>query len=214
METLIRHSGVAVPLRRPGVDTDQIIPAEFLKGISRDGYEDALFANWRANREFVLNQERYQGASILVAGRDFGIGSSREQAVWALQNYGFIVVVSSRFGDIFRTNAGKAGLLAAAVDQAGVEFLWAAIEAVPGTRLTVDLESQQILVEGREHLAPVTFEVSEHTRYRLLNGLGEIALTLMHIDEIARFESNRSLLMPTVRSIGKARQVPVPKRPA
>jgi 3-isopropylmalate/(R)-2-methylmalate dehydratase small subunit len=198
MEGFLEHTGIAVPLRRADIDTDQIISAKFLRRITRDGYEDALFASWRADPSFVLNRDPYAGGSILVAGHDFGIGSSREQAVWALQNYGFRVVIASRFGDIFRTNAGKSGLLAAVVSDADTEVLWDAIEAAPGARLRVDLELLSIAVIGHEQIAPIAFEVPEHTRQRLLSGLGEIEATLQHVAEIERYEVGRSPLKPTV----------------
>ncbi len=201
MEPFVRHAGIAVPLRRSDIDTDQIISAKFLRRITRDGYEDALFAAWREDPEFLLNREPYIHGSILVAGHDFGIGSSREQAVWALQNYGFRVVVSSRFGDIFRTNAGKSGLLAAVVSDADVEALWDAIEAIPTRSLQVDLTTKQITVNGHTELSPISFDVPDHVRHRLLNGLGEIDDTLQHEAEIARFEATRSPLAPTVTAV-------------
>ncbi|CAN5366464.1 3-isopropylmalate dehydratase small subunit [soil metagenome] len=194
IQPFTQHTGIAVPLRYSSVDTDQVISAKFLKRISRDGYEDALFASWREDDSFVLNQEPYRAGSILIAGPDFGVGSSREQAVWALQNYGFRVVISSKFGDIFRTNAGKAGLLAALVPQPLVEQLWAAAEADPGIRFTVDLRTCTIAVDGRE----VGFEIPAHTRHRLLLGLDEIAATLQHEDDIAAFEGSRPRLKPVV----------------
>lgn len=198
MERFVRYIGIAVPLRRASVDTDQVITAKYLKRISRHGYEDALFASWRDDSEFVLNREPYRAGSVLVAGPDFGIGSSREQAVWALQDYGFRVVISSRFGDIFRSNAGKAGLLAAVVAEAQVEALWDVIDADPGIRLTVDLEAQTIEVDGQPERAPIPFDIAPDTRERLLKGLDEIGTTLQHAEDIAAFEARRSPLKPVV----------------
>ncbi|MGI5951625.1 MAG: 3-isopropylmalate dehydratase small subunit [Brooklawnia sp.] len=193
MEKFINHTGIAVPLRESNVDTDQIIPAVFLKRITRTGFEDGLFAAWRKNPDFVLNQPAYQSGSVLVAGPDFGTGSSREHAVWALQNYGFKVVIGSRFGDIFRNNSGKAGLLIATVPHEVVEQLWAFIEADPGVQLTVDLPSRTITAGGQTF----DFEVDDYTAHRLLNGLDDIALTLQHADLIAEFESGRPGFKPT-----------------
>ncbi|HEU4945563.1 MAG TPA: 3-isopropylmalate dehydratase small subunit [Kribbella sp.] len=192
MEAFTVHTGTAVPLRRGNVDTDQIIPAVYLKRVTRTGFEDGLFAAWRNDPAFVLNQPQYAGASVLVAGPDFGTGSSREHAVWALLDYGFRVVVSSRFGDIFRGNSGKAGLLAALVDQEAVERLWDAIEAEPSTEVTVDLEGKTISAGG--FTAP--FEIDDYTRYRLLNGLDDVGITLSHVEEIEQYEAGRPSFKP------------------
>jgi 3-isopropylmalate/(R)-2-methylmalate dehydratase small subunit len=194
MEKFTTHTGTAVPLRRGNVDTDQIIPAVYLKRVSRNGFEDGLFAAWRANEpDFVLNQHRYDGATILVAGPDFGTGSSREHAVWALQNYGFRVVLSARFGDIFRGNSLKAGLLTVLVDQKVVEDLWERIEEDPGLAVTVDLEQRQV----RYADAVVPFDLDDYTRWRLLEGLDDIALTLRQEDAITAYEQNRAAWLPT-----------------
>lgn len=193
MEAFTVHTGTAAPLRRSNVDTDQIIPAEYLKRITRHGFEDGLFSAWRKDPEFVLNQVAYEGASILVAGPDFGTGSSREHAVWALQDYGFMVVISSRFADIFRGNSGKAGLLTALVDQETVERLWALIEADPTTAVTVDLEAQT--VSAGDLVA--SFDVDPYVRWRLLQGLDDIGITLQKEDAIATFESTRPVYSPT-----------------
>ncbi len=195
MEKFLVHSGVAAPLRRSTVDTDQIIAAPFLKKITRTGFEDGLFASWREHPEFVLNDPRYAGASILVAGRDFGTGSSREHAVWALQDYGFRVVISPRFGDIFRSNSAKSGLLTAQLEQEGVEALWDVLEREPGSRLTVDLESQVVRTATG---AEMSFDIDGYTRERLLAGLDDIDVTLTHEDAIARFEAQRPSFAPRV----------------
>jgi 3-isopropylmalate/(R)-2-methylmalate dehydratase small subunit len=192
MESFRTHTGVAAPLRRSDVDTDQIIPAVYLKRVSRDGYEDGLFAAWRNDPDFVLNRPEYAAATILVAGRDFGTGSSREHAVWALQNYGFQVVLSSRFGDIFRGNAGKGGLLTAELDQAAVERLWSVLDADPSTEVTVDLESRTVSFAGET----VSFGIDDYTRWRLLEGLDDIDLTLRHESTIAEFENHRPTWLP------------------
>jgi len=192
MEAFIQHIGTAAPLRRSNVDTDQIIPAVYLKRVTRTGFEDGLFAAWRNDPSFVLNQPQYDGVSVLVAGPDFGTGSSREHAVWALLDYGFRVVVSSRFGDIFRGNSGKAGLLAALVEQDVVEQLWTAIEADPGTKVTVDLENKTI--SAGDVSAP--FEIDDYTRYRLLNGLDDVGITLSHEADIAAYEATRPAFKP------------------
>ncbi len=193
MEKFTVHTGRALPLRRSNVDTDQIIPAEYLKRITRHGFEDALFAAWRTDPTFVLNDPAYAGVSVLVAGPDFGTGSSREHAVWALQDYGFHVVLASRFADIFRGNSGKIGLLTAVVDQSVVEALWDLVEADPTTEVTVDLESRE--VRAGALVAP--FEVDDYVRWRLLEGLDDIGLTLRHADEIAQFEGSRPSFLPT-----------------
>jgi 3-isopropylmalate/(R)-2-methylmalate dehydratase small subunit len=192
MEKFTVHTGRALPLRRSNVDTDQIIPAEYLKRITRHGFEDALFAAWRSDPSFVLNDPRYAGVSVLVAGPDFGTGSSREHAVWALQDYGFKVVLSSRFADIFRGNSGKGGLLTALVDQDVVESLWAAIEADPELEVTVDLVERQ--VRAGDLVAP--FEVDDYVRWRLLEGLDDIGLTLQHEGDISAYEAQRPAFKP------------------
>jgi len=192
MDAFTTHTGIGVPLRRSNVDTDQIIPAVYLKRVTRTGFEDGLFAAWRNDPEFVLNQPEYDGVSVLVAGPDFGTGSSREHAVWALLDYGFRVVVSSRFGDIFRGNSGKAGLLAALVDQEVVDRLWTTIEADPGTKVTVDLENKTI--SAGDVSAP--FEIDDYTRYRLLNGLDDVGITLSHESDIAAYEATRPAFKP------------------
>ncbi|GAA1240892.1 3-isopropylmalate dehydratase small subunit [Prauserella halophila] len=187
MEPITEHTGIGVPLRRSNVDTDQIIPAVYLKRVSRTGFEDGLFAAWRGDEQFVLNIEPFDRGSVLVAGPDFGTGSSREHAVWALMNYGFRVVISSRFADIFRGNAGKQGLVAAECGQDDVELLWKILENDPGTEVTVDLTSKT--VRAKDFSAP--FEIDEYTRWRLTEGLDDIALTLRHSGDIAEFERNR-----------------------
>ena len=193
MESFVRHTGTALPLRRSNVDTDQIIPAEYLKRITRHGFEDGLFAAWRKDPGFVLNQPHHADVSILVAGPDFGTGSSREHAVWALQNYGFKVVLSSRFADIFRGNSGKGGLLTAHVDQSVIEALWTAIEANPDLEVTVDLEERE--VRAGSIVAPI--DVDDYVRWRLMEGLDDIGITLAHVDAISAFEAKRSSFMPT-----------------
>ncbi|GLJ59939.1 MULTISPECIES: 3-isopropylmalate dehydratase small subunit [Microbacterium] len=198
MEKFTTHTGIAAPLKRSNVDTDQIIPAVFLKRVTKTGFDDALFHGWRQDPEFVLNQEPYQGASILVAGPDFGTGSSREHAVWALRDFGFKVVLSPRFADIFRGNSGKQGLLTGIISEADLERFWAAIEAQPGVRMTVDL------VERTAVLGDFTagFEIDDYTRWRLLEGLDDIGLTLRNEDKIAEFEARREAWRP--------RTIPVP----
>ncbi|MFO7192723.1 MAG: 3-isopropylmalate dehydratase small subunit [Thermocrispum agreste] len=192
MEPFSKHTGVGVPLRRSNVDTDQIIPAVYLKRVTRTGFEDGLFAAWRSDETFVLNQEPFRNGSVLVAGPDFGTGSSREHAVWALMDYGFRVVISSRFADIFRGNAGKQGLLTAQCEQADVEQLWKLLENEPGTDVTVDLNEKT--VQCKDFLT--TFDIDDYTRWRLLEGLDDIALTLRHSDAIAEFEASRPSYMP------------------
>lgn len=194
MEPFITHVGRAVPLRRNNVDTDQIIPAEYLKRVSRVGFGEGLFAAWREDPSFVLNQPQYDGATILVAGTDFGTGSSREHAVWALTDHGFRAVIAPRFGDIFRTNATKAGLLPVALSEATVTALQDAIEADPGTEVVVDLGSRVVLAEAAGIKAP--FEIDDYTRWRLMEGLDDIGLTLRHVDDITAFEHNRPSWLP------------------
>lgn len=193
MEKFTTVTGIAAPLCRSNVDTDQIIPAVYLKRITKTGFDDALFAAWRQDPEFVLNQAAYQGAEILIAGSDFGTGSSREHAVWALRDFGFKVVLSSRFGDIFRGNSGKQGLLTGIVDEADIERLWQAIEAEPGVRVTVDL-NERIASVGS---LTVPFEIDDYTRWRLLEGLDDIALTLQDEAAITAFEQRRESWRPT-----------------
>ncbi|GAA3524021.1 3-isopropylmalate dehydratase small subunit [Nocardioides daeguensis] len=192
MEKFTAHTGTALPLRRSNVDTDQILPGAFLKRVARTGFEDALFHGWRSEPGFVLDDPRHAGASILLAGPDFGTGSSREHAVWALMDYGFKVVLSSRFADIFRGNSGKAGLLSVPVEQDVIEQLWAAIEADPTTQITVDLESRTVTCG--DLVAP--FQIDDYTRYRLLNGLDDIGITLGHEADIAAYESSRPSWKP------------------
>ena len=206
MEKFLTHTGIAAPLKRSAVDTDQIIPAVYLKRVTKTGFEDALFASWRQDPEFVINQPAYQGASILVAGPDFGTGSSREHAVWALRDFGFKVVLSPRFADIFRGNAGKQGLVAGVVSEADIEKLWAAIEAEPGIRMTVDLEARRATLgdpsTGSGHRLAVPFDIDDYTRWRLLEGFDDIGLTLRNADRIAQFEARREAWRP--------RTLPVP----
>jgi 3-isopropylmalate/(R)-2-methylmalate dehydratase small subunit len=187
MDAFTTHTGVGVPLRRSKVDTDQIIPAEYLKRVTRTGFEDGLFAAWRKDDSFVLNSPVYANGSVLVAGPDFGTGSSREHAVWALMNWGFRVVISSRFADIFRGNSGKQGLLTAIVSQDDVELIWKYLENNPGAEITVDLVSRT--VKAGEIVA--AFEIDDYTRWRLLEGLDDIGLTLRHEDEVSKFEASR-----------------------
>jgi 3-isopropylmalate/(R)-2-methylmalate dehydratase small subunit len=191
MEKVTTHTGVGVPLRRSNVDTDQIIPAVYLKRVTRDGFEDGLFSAWRNDPSFVLNNEAYAAGSVLVAGPDFGTGSSREHAVWALQNYGFKVVISPRFADIFRGNAGKSGLLAAQVDEKVVQRLWDYLEENPGATVTVDLESRTVRADEGPDAIEDSFDIDDYTRWRLLEGLDDIGITLGHDDDIASYESNR-----------------------
>lgn len=195
MEAFIRHTGTAAPLRRSNVDTDQIIPAEYLKRITRDGFEDGLFSAWRKNPEFVLNSPHYQGVSVLIAGPDFGTGSSREHAVWALQNYGFKVVLSSRFADIFRGNSGKGGLLTAQLPQPVIEQLWEMVEADPSTEVTVDLEQRTVSAGDLE----AEFEVDDYVRWRLLEGLDDIGITLQQADVVTEFELSRPAFKPVTQ---------------
>ncbi len=193
MDAFTTHTGTVAPLRRSAVDTDQIIPAEYLKRITRTGFEDGLFVAWRTNEpDFVLNQPQYAGASVLVAGPDFGTGSSREHAVWALLDGGFRVVISSRFADIFRNNSTKAGLLTVLLPQADVEALWAAIEAEPATEVTVDLQANEV----RYGDTTVPFLIDEYTRWRLLEGLDDVGLTERNLSDIEAFEANRPRWLP------------------
>src|SRR3954447_18219309 len=194
MEPFISHTGVGVPLRRSNVDTDQIIPAVYLKRVSRTGFEDGLFAAWRNDPDFVLNRPEYAGGSVVVAGPDFGTGSSREHAVWALQNHGFKVVISSRFGDIFRGNSGKAGLITALVDEKVVQSLWDYLDDNPGGQVTIDLESKTITTPGSQVADP--FDIDDYTRWRLLEGLDDISITLSHDADIASFEATRPAWKP------------------
>jgi 3-isopropylmalate/(R)-2-methylmalate dehydratase small subunit len=193
MEPFTVTTGKALPLRRSNVDTDQIIPAVYLKRITRTGFEDGLFADWRKDPGFVLNSPDYAGASILVCGPDFGTGSSREHAVWALMDYGFRVVLSSRFGDIFRSNCGKAGLLAGIVDQSAIEELWTLLESDPATTVTVDLVSNVV----RAGNLAAGFSLDDYTRWRLLEGLDDIAITLSSADRITQYEAARQRFMPS-----------------
>lgn len=192
MEKFTTHTGIGVPLRRSNVDTDQIIPAVYLKRVTRTGFEDALFAAWRGDPDFVLNQKPYSSGSVLVAGPDFGTGSSREHAVWALNDYGFRVVIASRFADIFRSNAGKQGLVAAQVTQEDVELIWKILESEPGTEVTVDLQARTVacgeVVAG--------FQIDDYTRWRLMEGLDDIGLTLNHDEQISAYEASRDSWRP------------------
>ncbi|MEU7043089.1 3-isopropylmalate dehydratase small subunit [Streptomyces varsoviensis] len=193
MEAFTTHTGRAVPLRRSNVDTDQIIPAHWLKKVTRDGFEDGLFEAWRKDPEFVLNRPERAGASVLVAGPDFGTGSSREHAVWALQNYGFRAVVSSRFADIFRGNSLKNGLLTVVLPQETVELLWKLVEEDPAAEVTVDLVDRQVRAQG----ITADFALDENARWRLLEGLDDIDLTLRQSDEIAAYEGKRPSFKPS-----------------
>jgi 3-isopropylmalate/(R)-2-methylmalate dehydratase small subunit len=195
MDAFHSHTGVGIPLRRTNVDTDQIIPAVYLKRITRTGFEDGLFAAWRNDVTFVLNHPVFAAGSVLVAGADFGTGSSREHAVWALMDYRIRVVISPRFADIFRGNAGKGGLLAAQVTQDEVELLWKLLENEPGTEVTVDLEKRSISAGS----LVIEFQIDPYTRWRLLEGWDDISLTLRHAEEIANFEATRPAFKPTTR---------------
>ncbi|KQY38294.1 MULTISPECIES: 3-isopropylmalate dehydratase small subunit [Nocardia] len=192
MEAFTVHKGIGVPLRRSNVDTDQIIPAVYLKRVTRTGFEDGLFAGWRTDPEFILNNEPFNRGSVLVAGPDFGTGSSREHAVWALSDYGFRVVISSRFADIFRGNAGKGGLLAAQMSQNDVEMLWKLIEEQPGIELVVDLSARTVTAGT----VVLPFDIDDYTRWRLLEGLDDIGLTLRQADVIGEFEKGRPSWKP------------------
>ena len=197
MEKFIKHTGTAVPLRRSNVDTDQIIPAVYLKRVTRSGFEDGLFSAWRNDSEFVLNKAEYKAGTILVAGVDFGTGSSREHAVWALQNYGFKAVISSRFADIFRGNSLKGGLLTVIIEQSDVEALWAAIEANPATSVSVDLETRTVSYNN----VVLPFAIDDYTRWRLMEGLDDIGLTFKNADSIDSFEKSRTTLKPATLPI-------------
>jgi len=192
MEKFISHTGTGIPLRRSNVDTDQIIPAVYLKRVTRSGFEDGLFAAWRSDPEFVLNKPEFKAATILVAGVDFGTGSSREHAVWALQNYGFKAVISSRFADIFRGNSLKGGLLTVILPQAEVEKLWAAIEKNPAMAITVDLESKSVSYENER----ISFDLDDYTRWRLMEGLDDIGLTMRNLGDVEKFEEKRANFKP------------------
>ncbi len=192
MEKFIKHTGNALPLRRSNVDTDQIIPAVYLKRITKSGFEDGLFAAWRNDPAFELNQPQYKNATILVVGPDFGTGSSREHAVWALQNYGFKVVLSSRFADIFRGNSQKMGLLTVILPQDEIEKIWKKIESEPDTKITVDLEAKTVTYEA----TTIAFAIDDYTRWRLMEGLDDIGLTFTKIDEVAKFEEKRVSFKP------------------
>jgi 3-isopropylmalate/(R)-2-methylmalate dehydratase small subunit len=193
MDKFETHTGIGTPLRVSNVDTDQIIPAVYLKRVTRTGFEDGLFASWRADPSFVLNVEPYNHGSVLVAGSDFGTGSSREHAVWALMDFGFRVVISSRFGEIFKGNSSKAGLLAATVEHSDVELLWKKIESRPGMELTVDLGAKTITAED----LVVRFQIDDYTRWRLMEGLDDIGLTLRHEEDITAYEKTRPSHKPT-----------------
>jgi 3-isopropylmalate/(R)-2-methylmalate dehydratase small subunit len=197
MEKFIKHIGTGVPLRRSNVDTDQIIPAVYLKRVTRSGFEDGLFAAWRNDPEFVLNQPEFKSGTVLLAGPDFGTGSSREHAVWALQNYGFKVVISSRFADIFRNNSLKGGLLTVILPQADVEAMWAAVEADPTTAITVDLDARTVSYGSITH----PFAIDDYTRWRLMEGLDDIGLTLKQTDSIDAFEEKRASHKPATLPI-------------
>ncbi len=194
MEKFHVHTGRAVPLRASNVDTDQIIPAVYLKRVSRNGFEDGLFAQWREDPDFVLNRPEHRGATVLVAGPDFGTGSSREHAVWALQDYGFKAVLSPRFADIFRGNSLKGGLLTVLLPQEVIERLWKAVEADPDTEITVDLVEREVRAPGAGVREP--FELDDYTRWRLMEGLDDIGLTLRHTDAITEFEKHRKPWAP------------------
>lgn len=192
MEKFLTHTGSGLPLRRSNVDTDQIIPAVYLKRITKSGFEDGLFAAWRNDPNFELNQPQYKQATILIAGPDFGTGSSREHAVWALQNYGFKVVLSSRFADIFRGNSQKMGLLTVILPQQEIEILWQVVEEKPDTQITVDLQSKSVSYQGKS----LPFTIDDYTRWRLMEGLDDIGLTFTKIDAVAKFEEKRATFKP------------------
>lgn len=192
MEKFITHSGIGVPLRRSNVDTDQIIPARYLKRVTKTGFEDALFAGWRSDPDFILNRAEYSGGSVLVAGPDFGTGSSREHAVWALRDYGFKVVLSPKFADIFRGNAGKQGLVAGVISQADADQLFKILETEPGTTVSVDLQQRTVTCG----VFVCRFTIDDYTRWRLMEGLDDIALTLRHEADITEFEQHRPSFKP------------------
>lgn len=192
MEKFISHTGVGVPLRRSAVDTDQIIPAVYLKRITKTGFDDALFSAWRRDPDFVLNDPAYEGGSVLVAGTDFGTGSSREHAVWALKDYGFKVVLSPKFADIFRGNAGKQGLVAGVISQEDCDALWKLLETEPGTEVTVSLEDRTVTAGG----STFPFQIDDYTRWRLMEGLDDIGLTMRSADDIQKFEESRPSIKP------------------
>lgn len=192
MDKFINHTGTALPLRRSNVDTDQIIPAVYLKRITKSGFEDGLFAAWRSDPAFELNQPQYKNATVLVAGPDFGTGSSREHAVWALQNYGFKVVLSSRFADIFRGNSQKMGLLTVILSQEEIEQIWVKVESSPQVKITIDLEAKTVSYDERS----ITFEIDDYTRWRLMEGLDDIGLTFTKIDGVTKFEEKRASFKP------------------
>ncbi len=196
MEKFTTHTGVGAPLRRSNVDTDQIIPAVYLKRVTRSGFEDGLFSAWRNDPSFVLNKDAYRNATVLVAGPDFGTGSSREHAVWALQNYGFKVVISPRFGDIFRGNSAKSGLLAAQVDDKVVQALWDLLDDEPGAEITVDLVNRTVSAGDGPNRIEDSFDIDDFTRGRLLEGLDDIAITLSHADDISAYETTRPSFKP------------------
>jgi 3-isopropylmalate/(R)-2-methylmalate dehydratase small subunit len=198
MDPFTTHTGVGIPLRRSNVDTDQIIPAVYLKRVTRTGFEDGLFAAWRSDETFVLNQPGFAGGTVLVAGPDFGTGSSREHAVWALKDYGIRAVLSSRFADIFRGNAGKQGLVAGQLAQQDVELIWKVLENAPGTEVTVDLVGRQVRCGD----VVAAMHVDDYTRWRLMEGLDDIGLTLRHVEEIAAFEAARPSWLPTTLPAG------------
>ena len=195
MEKFITHTGTGVPLRASNVDTDQIIPARYLKSVKRTGFSDGLFSNWRSDDNFVLNQAQFKDGSVLFAGSDFGTGSSREHAVWALSEYGFRAVFSSRFADIFRGNAGKSGLLTGLMEQEDIELIWKQLEAGE-TQVTVDLEARTVTVEENTY----RFDIDDYTRWRLMEGLDDIGITLRNEDAIATYESRRPSFKPAVHA--------------
>ena len=195
MEKFLTHTGIAAPLRRSNVDTDQIVPAEYLKRVTRSGFGDGCFASWRKDPDFVLNNPGFAGSSVLVAGPDFGTGSSREHAVWALQDYGFKAVISSRFADIFRGNSGKGGLLAGEVSQDVIEKIWEKLEANPGTQVTVDLDKRTVTCED----IVAEFLIDDYVRWRLMEGLDDIGLTMKHVTTIDEFEKTRPAFKPKVQ---------------
>ncbi len=192
MEKFVKHTGSALPLRRSNVDTDQIIPAVYLKRITKNGFEDGLFSAWRSDPAFELNQSQYKAATVLVAGPDFGTGSSREHAVWALQNYGFKVVLSSRFADIFRGNSQKMGLLTVILTQDEIEKIWQTVESKPDTQFTVDLAAKTVTYEANS----LSFAIDDYTRWRLMEGLDDIGLTFTKINEVTKFEEKRAVYKP------------------